>query len=174
MSRIGILGVTALSLTLAVATPAFAEQLRGGGGVRAGGGMQVAGSGVRTGGGPAQTSSFRGAQASAGTGNVSGSTQFTQGGFRGDRDRRFGGGAGFVAGLAAGSALGYYGDGYDPYYYGDSYAYSDYYDDGYYPADVAVVAQAGIDPAYCAQRYRSYDPATGTYLGFDGLRHPCP
>jgi hypothetical protein len=28
--------------------------------------------------------------------------------------------------------------------------------------------------AYCAQRYRSYDPASGTYLGYDGLRHPCP
>jgi hypothetical protein len=27
---------------------------------------------------------------------------------------------------------------------------------------------------YCAQRYKSYDPATGTYLGFDGQRHPCP
>ncbi|MEP9365989.1 BA14K family protein [Xanthobacter sp. VNH20] len=27
--------------------------------------------------------------------------------------------------------------------------------------------------AYCAQRYRSFDPATGTYLGYDGLRHPC-
>jgi hypothetical protein len=27
---------------------------------------------------------------------------------------------------------------------------------------------------YCARRYRSYDPASGTYLGFDGLRHPCP
>jgi BA14K-like protein len=27
---------------------------------------------------------------------------------------------------------------------------------------------------YCAQRYRSFDPATGTYLGFDGQRHPCP
>ncbi len=27
---------------------------------------------------------------------------------------------------------------------------------------------------YCAQRYRSYNPASGTYLGFDGLRHPCP
>ncbi|MGA7941219.1 MAG: BA14K family protein, partial [Bradyrhizobium sp.] len=24
-----------------------------------------------------------------------------------------------------------------------------------------------------AQRYRSYDPASGTYLGYDGLRHPC-
>jgi hypothetical protein len=28
--------------------------------------------------------------------------------------------------------------------------------------------------AYCSQRFRSYDPATGTYLGYDGLRHPCP
>jgi hypothetical protein len=28
--------------------------------------------------------------------------------------------------------------------------------------------------AACAQRYRSYDPTTQTFLGFDGLRHPCP
>jgi hypothetical protein len=28
--------------------------------------------------------------------------------------------------------------------------------------------------AYCAQRFRSYDPASGTYLGYDGYRHPCP
>lgn len=28
--------------------------------------------------------------------------------------------------------------------------------------------------SYCAQRYRSYDPGSGTYLGRDGLRHPCP
>ena len=27
--------------------------------------------------------------------------------------------------------------------------------------------------ASCATRYRSFDPASGTYLGFDGLRHPC-
>jgi len=25
----------------------------------------------------------------------------------------------------------------------------------------------------CAQRFHSYDPSTGTYLGFDGARHPC-
>jgi hypothetical protein len=24
------------------------------------------------------------------------------------------------------------------------------------------------------QTYRSYDPRSGTYLGFDGYRHPCP
>ena len=27
--------------------------------------------------------------------------------------------------------------------------------------------------SYCAQRYRSYDPASGTYMGYDGRRHPC-
>jgi hypothetical protein len=25
----------------------------------------------------------------------------------------------------------------------------------------------------CAQRYHSYDPASGTFLGYDGNRHPC-
>jgi hypothetical protein len=30
------------------------------------------------------------------------------------------------------------------------------------------------DSTYCAQRYRSYDSVTGTFLGYDGLRHPCP
>lgn len=28
--------------------------------------------------------------------------------------------------------------------------------------------------AYCARRFRSYDPGSQTYLGRDGLRHPCP
>jgi hypothetical protein len=28
--------------------------------------------------------------------------------------------------------------------------------------------------ADCAARFRSYDPASGTYLGFDGRRRPCP
>ncbi len=25
----------------------------------------------------------------------------------------------------------------------------------------------------CQERYRSYDPRTNTYLGYDGYRHPC-
>jgi BA14K-like protein len=29
------------------------------------------------------------------------------------------------------------------------------------------------DVSICARRYRSYDPASHTYLGKDGLRHPC-
>lgn len=28
--------------------------------------------------------------------------------------------------------------------------------------------------AYCVSRFQSYDIASGTYLGYDGLRHPCP
>ncbi|WP_424618529.1 BA14K family protein [Bradyrhizobium sp.] len=24
------------------------------------------------------------------------------------------------------------------------------------------------------QRFKSYDPNSGTYLGYDGNRHPCP
>jgi hypothetical protein len=42
-----------------------------------------------------------------------------------------------------------------------------------------AIAQSQAAPvyqgnSYCAQRYRSYDPASGTYLGYDGMRHPCP
>nr|WP_283805499.1 BA14K family protein [Bradyrhizobium tropiciagri] len=30
-----------------------------------------------------------------------------------------------------------------------------------------------VRPSFCGQRYRSYDPATSTFLGYDGRRHPC-
>lgn len=39
-------------------------------------------------------------------------------------------------------------------------------------ANAAAAAQQNA--AYCAQRFRSYDPRSGTYLGTDGYRHPCP
>ena len=32
----------------------------------------------------------------------------------------------------------------------------------------------GGDEAYCMRRFKSYDPESGTYLGYDGYRHPCP
>jgi hypothetical protein len=38
---------------------------------------------------------------------------------------------------------------------------------GYYPPP-------GDPIAYCMQRYRSYDPVSQTYVGYDGYRHPCP
>jgi hypothetical protein len=120
--------------------------------------------------------SFRGAAVGGGSSFRSGSQvsrrAFSRGGnrFAGGRnfrgDRRGGVGFGLAAGALAGAALGgYYGGyyGYDDGYYGDSYgpayAYEGGDDDG-----------AG----YCMQRYRSYDPNSGTYLGYDGLRHPCP
>ena len=78
-----------------------------------------------------------------------------------------------AAGAVVGGALAanaYYDGGYYPYY-DDTYYDNGYYDDG---AAVAVVPSVGGDASYCAQRFRSYDPASGTYLGYDGLRHPCP
>jgi hypothetical protein len=193
MSKLGILGATALSLTLAAAVPSVA-QARGPGGGMHGGGMHMGGGGaMHMGGGGGMAgvrvggAGFRNAQASFSSApaanNFAGRSRasFAQGGYRtGDHDhdgwrhRGYGPGAGFVAGLAAGSALGYgygYGGYYDPSYYGDVYAYDDGDDGGY--AAPGVVVSGGVDPAYCAQRYRSYDPASGTYLGYDGLRHPC-
>ncbi len=71
-------------------------------------------------------------------------------------------GAGLLGGAIVGSALA------APYYYGYGPYYPPaYYGPGYYPP-------AGGAVAYCARRYRSYDPATGTFLGNDGYRHPCP
>lgn len=107
-------------------------------------------------------------------------------GWRGEgRGRRGGYGVGAgLAGLAAGAVIGgalasrpYYGDpgyGYDDSGYG--YGAPTYgYDSGYDVVDVAPSAPAGGDAtAYCISRFKSYDPASGTYLGYDGLRHPCP
>lgn len=41
-------------------------------------------------------------------------------------------------------------------------------------AIAASSAQAQQNHAYCSQRYRSYDPQSGTYLNNDGNRYPCP
>jgi hypothetical protein len=74
-------------------------------------------------------------------------------------------------GIAAG-AYPYY-NGYDPYYSGPYYpaypapAY-------YYGAPVYAGPPNGDAVGYCMQRFRSYDPRSGTYLGNDGYRHPCP
>jgi hypothetical protein len=37
-----------------------------------------------------------------------------------------------------------------------------------------VAYGGGGSVAYCEQTYKSYDPASGSYLGYDGARHPCP
>jgi hypothetical protein len=78
---------------------------------------------------------------------------------------------GFGAGVAVGPAFGapYYG--YEPYYgYQPDYAYEPY---AYEPHAYAPPRYADAD-AYCASRFRSYDPYSHTYLGYDGFRHHCP
>ena len=84
---------------------------------------------------------------------------------------RGGWGPGIGAGIIGGAILGgmlaapYYDDGpyaYEPYPYG--YGPGLYFSPGY----------GGDAVAYCMQRFRSYDPNSGTYVGFDGLRHSCP
>ena len=68
-------------------------------------------------------------------------------GYYGHRHGHYGGGAAVLGGLAAGAIIG----------------------------GAIANSQAQSNAAsYCAQRYRSYDPGSGTYLGNDGLRHSCP
>jgi len=149
MMKLATIGATCLAVALAATSPVMA---RGGGGGGHGGG------GGRGGGG-----GFHGGGFGGGGGARFAGGGFRGGGFGGGGFRRGGYGPGIAAGLIAGSVLGgeygYYG-GYGSGYYDDSYAY-----------DQGPVATA--DGSYCAQRYQSYDPASGTYLGYDGRRHPC-
>ncbi|MET7245862.1 BA14K family protein [Methylobacterium sp. EM32] len=83
-------------------------------------------------------------------------------------------GVGLGLGLAAGG-LGYGYGGYDDGYYGGGYAPAGYggFDEGDAPAATEVTSDAD-QVSYCTQRFRSYDLATGTYLGNDRKRHHCP
>jgi hypothetical protein len=183
----GTIMVAALATALAAAAPATAAprgqwsgvHASGGSGARVsiGGGRNFSAAGMNRGGvtvnqgaGPSagfaatSRSNFAGSNfASNRSGNWSGNNNW-----RGRHHRGYGGfGAGFAAGALIGSAPYYYGD------YGyDDYAYADGYDDDSYVA--APVYAGDDDAASCAQRFRSYDPRSGTYLGYDGLRHPCP
>lgn len=83
------------------------------------------------------------------------------GGYRGGYRRYYGPGIGLGLGLATGAIIG--GAIAAPYYYAPP------------PPVVYQYGPGNSDAvAYCMQRFRSYDPASGTYLGYDGLRHPCP
>lgn len=84
-----------------------------------------------------------------------------RGSARDHRGRRGGSGAGVAAGVLGGLILG--GMLAGPRYYG--YAPGPSYGTGYYRGDAV---------AYCMRRFKSYDPYSGTYLGYDGYRHPCP
>lgn len=101
--------------------------------------------------------------------------------FRRDRDDR-GFGWGASAALATGAIIGGaiasqgdYGYGYGAYpdYGPDAGVYADE-GPGYVEQVAPQVADEGDATAYCERTFRSYDPASGTYLGYDGVRHPCP
>ena len=147
-----------LVLALAVPTASFAQQTHG---ARAGGG-----GGARAGGG-----GFHG--------GAPGAARFSGGGggFRGGGGYGNRGGGGFFPGAVAGAVIGgALASG--AYYSGPGYYAPGYYDDQYEnDAPVAVVQGPGggdDSAAYCMQTYRSYDPRSGTYAGYDGMRHPCP
>jgi hypothetical protein len=79
---------------------------------------------------------------------------------------------------------GYPGWGYGGGYYDPGYAYGYGYDGlglGFTAALIGGALAASAAPydsgrtvAYCESRFKSYNRATGTYLGYDGLRHSCP
>jgi hypothetical protein len=171
----------ALVLPMTAPSASFAQNPHGGKGnfaARGGGGAPAA----RFGGGGAPMAHFSGAPAARFSGARTGAavTRYSGGyggGWNGGYRYRRGGG-GFIPGAVAGAVVGGALASSYAYYGGPGYYGSDYYDDGYYD-DGAVVAAApapgGDDAvAYCMQTYQSYDPASGTYLGYDGLRHPCP
>jgi hypothetical protein len=195
MNSLKILSAAAaLALVLPLATPSasFAQSRfggggggghaafgGGGGGARIGGGAVGGGAAFRGGGGNfAGSAAVRpGVAAPTFSGGSRVAAGAPSGNWNGGNWRGGGWGhrGGFWPGVAAGAAIGalgsyayYGGPSYDSYYYGDDY----YYDDS--PAVAVVPDTRGDSAAYCAQRYRSYDPASGTYLGYDGLRHPCP
>ena len=178
--------IMALVLPMAVPSASFAQtpHARAGAGARApggGGSFHAGGGGPRMGGGaPAARFSGGGAPAARFSGGGAPGARFSGGGGGVYRGGYAGGyrhdGGGFIPGAVAGAvvggalasgAYGYYGaPDYGPGYYDDQY-----YDGG----PVAVMPDGGDDSvAYCMQTYRSYDPQSGTYLGNDGYRHPCP
>lgn len=67
-----------------------------------------------------------------------------------------------IGGIIASQARPYYG-----YPYGYYQPYAPYPYAAPYPSYDGSVA-------YCMRRFKSYDPVSMTYLGFDGYRHPCP
>ncbi len=76
--------------------------------------------------------------------------------------------AGVIGGALAAATSPFWGPDYYDYYY-PGYAYGPGYA---YEPTYAYAPGGGV--AYCEAHFRSYNPATGTYLGYDGRYHPCP
>jgi hypothetical protein len=90
-------------------------------------------------------------------------------GRHGHRHHRHGGwgGGGWGAAAAAGLLLS------APLWAGGTYAYDEPYDsDGGYEGGYAEYNGGGV--ARCEATFRSFDPASGTYMGYDGIRRTCP
>lgn len=83
--------------------------------------------------------------------------------WRGDRYRHWRGGRRYW-GPGAGVYLGF---GFAPYYYG----YGPYYRPYAYRPYYAPTGSRHV--RWCLNRYRSYDPRSNTFLGYDGYRHRC-
>jgi hypothetical protein len=191
----------ALVLPMAVPTASFAQNPPGGHGPRVVGGGGAAhvsgggggaprmgmgaGGGVHMGGGAPPMAAAPGPRVSGGGGvamgggapgpRYSGGGGGYRGGYDGGRRHDHDGGGGFIPGAVAGALVG--GAIASQGYYGGPGYYAPGYDDQYYDEGAVAVAPApgGDDAvAYCMQTYRSYDPQSGTYLGNDGYRHPCP
>jgi BA14K-like protein/Glycine zipper len=69
------------------------------------------------------------------------------------------------------------------YYYYNTGCYEPRGDGSYVAVHPSYCGPAAVPPPravrddaveYCMQRYRSYDPRSGTYMGHDGIRRPCP
>jgi hypothetical protein len=128
----------------------------------------VASTHVRRGGGGRGGGGFRGGHVGGGrVGGIHGGRVGSGGRYGYGYGRRgWGTGAAVAGGLAAGALVGGAVAG-SQYYYGDGY--------GAAPAYAEPEQTGSVDnTAYCMQRFRSYDQGSGTYLGYDGQRHPCP
>jgi hypothetical protein len=178
--HIGAAAIASIFVVAMAVDSADARRGGGGGGARAGG-MGGGGAAMRAGGagraGLANPGSRR-AQVSqpiarpgignrpGGGGEWAGNRPGGGAGWAGNRpgwDNRPGWGWGAAAVGAGIAASSYYGDGYSGYGYGDGY-YGGY----------TEAANTSDAVAYCAQRFRSYDVASQTYLARNGRRVSCP
>jgi hypothetical protein len=170
-------GIILLASTFALALAIDTADARrgGGGGVRAGGGgARISAGGVRGGfAGRAHVSHpiAGGGRFAANRPGWGGNRPgYGWGGYR----PGYGWGAAAVAGAAVGAGLAY-SNCYDGYCGGyDNAAYDNgYYASGYYGSDGYEASQSDA-VAYCAQRFRSYDLRSQTYLAKNGRRVSCP
>jgi hypothetical protein len=166
------LSIAALGLGISLAaSPVLAAGERhgggGGGGFHSGGGhmgggFHGGGGGARVGGGGFSGGASAFHPAHGGGGYAGGGGGYRNGYGHGNGYGYGYGGAALGVGLLGGAIIG------SQYPYDDSgYDYGAQY-------DVGPQEGGGDSEGYCERTYRSYDPASGTYLGYDGLRHSCP